>query len=100
MSPNVRQPPVICRSAASSSAISASISWRSRAIFWLVRRDAVSAARFAVTSTTQLYAAQRELGRRWASAERRRPSTDRVLLDAAAGVVAPEWLHREQGVVC
>src|SRR6266516_5578103 len=62
MSEKVRQPPAICRSAASSSAISASISCRSRSILALVARTGLcSVDRFAVTSTSQLYAAGRRV---------------------------------------
>ncbi len=100
MSEKVRQPPVICRSAASSSAISASISCRSRPILSLVPRAAASAGRFGdhVHDTTlRRPAAGRPRGWAPATIGRRPAALLRSDKDAAAvrEGVAPERLHRE-----
>src|SRR3954451_14736743 len=92
MSEKVRQPPVSCRSAASSSAISASISSRSRSILSQPARGgaAASVGKLAAASTRKLYAARRWLSGK--SAGRRPkdgPPRDRLLLvgeDEAAAV--------------
>src|SRR4051794_18381822 len=103
MSEKVRQPPVSCRSVVSSSAISASISCKSRSILSLPTRAAAAewVGEPAVTSTRKPYAARRRFRARGPG---RRPKAgaprDRLVgEDAAAAVavegIAPERLNRE-----
>src|SRR3954453_1407336 len=102
MSEKVRQPPASCRSAVSSSAISASISCRSRSILSLLTRAAAAewVGEPAVTSTRKPYAARRDSGQGSGRRPKAGAPRDRLVgEDAAAAVavegVAPQRLNRE-----